>query len=388
MMKYSLHINKGIWHVSFYVKDVNGKRKQKCLSTGFKALNGKKEINKRKADEKAQLIVNEYENLTDSDYAKMTLDKYVNEWLNRDKQHISVTTYDKYKHMLDKHITPYFSKLGIPVINIKPIHLENYCNEKINEGLSSTTVLKHIGIISPALKDAVKNEYIRLNPCEYMNKPKRSKYSPSYYDVEQLRKLISVCTGTPIETPVILGITLGLRRSEILGLRWSAIDFDNNTITINQKAVSAKVDGKLETLISNQLKTEASNSTFVMNDDLKNYLLITKDKQSNYIRETNEFLDYVCVNEVGQLLKPDYITSKFNKTLKQNQLPHIRFHDLRHSCISLLANNSNFSMKQVQAYARHSNFLTTANIYSHVNDEFKKIELDSITSNLKLGINS
>ena len=59
-MKYSLHINKGIWHVSFYIKDVNGKRKQKCLSTGFKALNGKKEINKRNANEKAQLIIKEY----------------------------------------------------------------------------------------------------------------------------------------------------------------------------------------------------------------------------------------------------------------------------------------------------------------------------------------
>lgn len=387
-MKYSLHINKGIWHVSFYVKDVNGKRKQKCLSTGFKALNGKKEVNKRKAEEKAQLIVNEYDNLTDSDYVKMTLDKYVAEWLSRNKQHISVTTYDKYKHMLNKHISPYFSKLNICIRDIKPIHLENYCNQKLNEGLSSTTVLKHIGIISPALKDAVKNEYIRLNPCEYMNKPKRSKYSPDYYDASQLRTLISVCMNTPIEIPVILGITLGLRRSEILGLRWSAIDFNNNTITINQKAVSAKIDGKLKTIISNQLKTESSNSTFIMNDDLKKYLLAIKDKQIDYIRETNEYLDYICVNEIGQLLKPDYITSKFNKILKLHNLPHIRFHDLRHSCISLLANNSDFSMKQVQAYARHSNFLTTANIYSHVSDDFKKTELDSITSNLGLGINS
>lgn len=387
-MKYSLHINKGIWHVSFYIKDVNGKRKQKCLSTGFKALNGKKEINKRKADEKAQIIIKEYEGLTDCDYVKMTLDKYVADWLNRNKSHISVTTYDRYVSMLNKHITPYFSTIGLTIRDIKPIHLETYCDTKLAEGLSSTTVLKHIGLVSPAFKDAVKNEYIRLNPCEYMDKPKRAKFIPNYYNAEQLKKLICVCKDTPIEVPVILGITLGLRRSEILGLRWSAIDFSNNIININQKVVSAKVDGKLQIVISKELKTDASEDVFVMNDDLKEYLLLLKQKQSEYVRETKEYVDYVCINKVGDLLKPDYVTSKFSDILRQYDLPPIRFHDLRHSCITLLANNKNFSMKQVQAYARHSNFLTTANTYSHVNNDIKKTELDSITAQLGEVLNS
>ncbi len=91
--------------------------------------------------------------------------------------------------------------------------------------------------------------------------------------------------------------------------------------------------------------------------------------------------DYVCVNAIGDLLKPDYITSKFKKLLKVNSLPPIRFHDLRHSCISLIANDSRFSMKQIQNYARHANFLTTANVYSHTNIDVKQEELDSITAN-------
>lgn len=285
--------------------------------------------------------------------------------------------------MLNKHITPYFSALGLTIREIKPIHLERYCSAKIAEGLSSTTVIKHIGLIRPALKDAVKNGYIRTNPAEYMTKPKKAKVEMHYYDEEQLKKLLSIAMGTSIEIPVVLGIMLGLRRSEIIGLRWSAIDFDNMILSINQKAITGMVNGKTQTIISKTLKTDASESDFKLNADLCDYLKSLKEKQSQYIRETKEFMDYVCINEVGDLLKPDYITSKFRKLLKAHNMPHIRFHDLRHSCISLLANDSRFSMKQVQDYARHASFLTTANTYSHTNIEVKKLELDSITENFK-----
>ncbi len=383
MIKYSLHINKGIWHVSFYLKDINGKRKQKQLSTGFKAYNGRKEINKSKADKKAQEIVASFDGLTLTECTGWTLDKYVADWLERDKAHISLTTYDKYVSMLNKHITPYFSALGLPIKDIKPIHLERYCTAKINEGLSPTTVIKHIGLIRPALKDAVKNAYIRLNPAELMQKPKKAKTETHYYNADELQKLLSAAMGTPIEVPVVLGIMLGLRRSEIIGLRWSAIDFDKMILSINQKAITGMVEGKTQTVISTTLKTDASESDFKLNADLCDYLKALKEKQRIMPRETKEYMDYVCVNAVGDLLKPDYITSKFRKLLKTNNLQPIRFHDLRHSCISLLANDSRFTMKQIQDYARHANFLTTANIYSHTDIDIKKDELDSITDNFK-----
>ena len=179
----------------------------------------------------------------------------------------------------------------------------------------------------------------------------------------------------------VLGIMLGLRRSEIVGLRWSAIDFDKMILSIKQKAITGMVDGKTQTVISSTLKTDASESDFKLNAELCSYLKALKDKQRTMPRETKAFMDYVCINAVGELLKPDYITSKFKKLLEANNLPPIRFHDLRHSCISLLANDSRFSMKQIQDYARHANFLTTANVYSHTNIEVKKDELDSITAN-------
>ena len=384
MIKYNININKGIWHVSFYVKNIDGKRKQKQLSTGFKAFDKKgRQINKRKAEEKAAEIVSQFEDLTESDCVKWTLDRYVADWLERNKPRLSITTYDKYLNILSKHIKPYFSEQKLTIRDIKPVHLERYCKVKSEEELSPTTILKHIGLIQPALKDAVKNGYIRSNPVDLMTKPKRDKPKTNFYNAEQLDTLLHSVIGTPIEVPVILAVTLGLRRSEIIGLRWSAIDFDNKILSINQKAVSGMIDSKSKTVISSDLKTNESESKFRLNNDLCYYLQSVRQKQSDYIRETDEYIDYVWIDEVGNLLKPDYITSKFRKILKNSSLSPIRFHDLRHSCISLLANNSRFSMKQVQDYARHANFLTTANIYSHTDIDIKELELNSITENFR-----
>ena len=117
-----------------------------------------------------------------------------------------------------------------------------------------------------------------------------------------------------------------------------------------------------------------------MNDTLYNYLKTLKAEQEVMIRETNAYKDFVCVNAVGTLILPDSITHYFTKLLDKNDLPHIKFHALRHSCISLLANNTAFTMKQIQDYAGHGDFLTTFNVYSHTDDSAKKTEMDYITS--------
>ena len=127
-------------------------------------------------------------------------------------------------------------------------------------------------------------------------------------------------------------------------------------------------------------KTDSSVRSFTMNDALYNYMKALKAKQDVMPRETKAYMDFVCVNAVGALITPDAITLQFRKLLDRNNLPHIKFHALRHSCISLLANNNAFSMKQIQDYAGHSDFLTTFNVYSHTDDSAKKTEMDYITS--------
>ena len=99
------------------------------------------------------------------------------------------------------------------------------------------------------------------------------------------------------------------------------------------------------------------------------------------IRITKEFVDYVCVNPIGERIRSDQVTHKFYRLLKEKGMRPIRFHDLRHSCISLLVKN-NFNMKSVQEYARHADFTLTANTYAHLENDVKLDEINSITSML------
>lgn len=382
MVKGTLHINKGIWHVSFCLYDTNGKRHQKQLSTGVKALNSKGTVisgSKKKATEKMNEILESYDGLSYDKSAEILLSDYVADWIERNRISISGTTYDNYRHMLEKHIKPYFDDLKITVKKVKPADIERYSAYKLDT-LSPNTIVKHIRLISPALQDAVKNNVVKSNAALLANKPKIRKPKNNYYSAQELRHMLMMFNDSPIKIPVFLATIFGLRRSEVLGLTWSDIDFRNRTLSINKVAVRMKVNGKLRTVVKEETKTEDSARTFPLNDALCNYLLHLKEIQERYIRETNAYLDFICINEVGDLLKPDYVTSVFNKTLKRANMQHIRFHDLRHSCLSILANNSNFTMKQVQDYAGHSNFLTTANIYSHVDINSKIAEVNTLTN--------
>ena len=378
MLKGSLQVNKGIYHVSFRVVDKNGKRIQKQLSTGIKAEKG----NKRKAEKRMQEILEQWEGIT-AVAEKPLLCDYIADWIERDRSRVQITTYDGYKHMLNKYIYPYFKNTRLKVQDVKPIHIEKYCAERISDGLSSNSVIKHFAVIRTALQDAAKNGIIKTNPADLAEKPKRVKPKHDYYNKDELQKLLSVVKGTNIEMPVFLAVVFGLRRSEAVGLRWSAINFDEMTLTICNKVTRGVVDGKVTEIESDTLKSETSNRTFMMNNAVRKYLEDVRNRQNQYARISNKYLDYVCVNEIGDLIKPDYVTHKFNDLLADNNMRHIRFHDLRHSCLTLLHRKVH-DLKEVKEYAGHADISTTANIYVHTGLEEKQVNIDILTTLLAI----
>ncbi len=378
MIKWSLQVNKGIYHVSFRVTNKNGKRIQKQLSTGIKAVKG----NKRTDEMKAQEIVDKWEGIVAvTDNALMC--DYVLDWVERDKVRVQITTYDGYKHMLNKHIYPYFKNTRLNIQDVKPMHLEKYCADKIADGLSPNTVIKHLAIIRTAMQDAVKNGIIRTNPVDWVEKPKRTKPKHDFYNKAELLKLLSVSKGTNIELPIFLAVVYGLRRSEALGLMWSAVDFDNNTLTICNKVTRGMVDGKVTDIASDTLKSDTSNRIFLMNEDVRNYLTSVRKQQEQSARRSNDYIDYVCVNEIGERIKADYVTHKFKDLLIENNMRLIRFHDLRHSNGSFML-SLGFNMKQVQEWLGHADFTITANTYAHIDLTEKKTAIDAITSQLAI----
>lgn len=286
MINWSLQINKGIYHVSFRLTDKSGKRIQKQLSTGFKAIKG----NKRKAEAKAQEIVDKWEGITAVTDNSLLCD-YIADWVERDKARVQITTYDGYKHMLNKHIYPYFKNTRLNIQDVKPMHIEKYCTDKIDSGLKPNTVIKHFAIIRTAMQDAVKNGIIRINPADLAEKPKKAKPKNDFYNKDELQKLLAISKGTNIEIPIFLAIVYGLRRSEILGLTWSAIDFEKNTLTICNKVTRGMINGKMTDIASNTLKSDSSNRTFFMNEDVRNYLENVRNIQNQRPKRTNEYID-------------------------------------------------------------------------------------------------
>ena len=363
----------GHYTVILKYKDASDKRRQKWITTGIPIKNGKRKAEKRMAE-----LIAEYSDAPITEPSKMLLCDFIKEWVESSEGRLSPPTYTSYESMINKHIYPYFKEAKVLLINVTTDIIQKYYNTKLKEGLSKNTVVHHHGVIRAALQYAVTspNRLIKANPCDDATKPKRTKYYGEFYTALEMQSLLLVARGEPIEVPIFLAAYFGLRRSEVLGLKWNALDLSGGTLTVKHKIVRAQKDGKIAIHATDDLKTEASYRVLQLEQSLIDYLTTVEQRQEDNRKRNGDchihkYDDYVCVNELGDLIKPDYVTDKFRKILKQNDLKHIRFHDLRHSCASLLL-SLGYTMKEVQEWLGHSNYLTTANLYSHVDPRNKK----------------
>lgn len=377
----SLQIKSDIYYAVLNFKDEFGKRKQKWVCLNMPVKN-----NKRKAEQRLTELLAENEDTAYVEPTKTLFCDYLMDWVETSKSRVQVTTYDNYVCMLNHHIYPYFKRLGLTLNKITPSVIQKYHTDKLAEGLSPNTVIKHHAIIRSALQQAYKTKLVKENVADLVEKPKRTKYHGNYYNAEEMKTLLAIAKGSTIETPIYLAAYFGLRRSEVIGLRWEAVDFTNCTITVKHKVVRAKQDGKMTVHATDDLKTQASYRMLPLNDTLLTYLQELKVRQErnrkrNGSSHNHEFDGYVCVNEMGDLINPDYVTSTFEKIISSNDLKHIRFHDLRHSCASLLL-ALGYSMKDIQEWLGHSNYQTTANLYSHVDPKNKRNMIQGLSNAL------
>ena len=219
-----------------------------------------------------------------------------------------------------------------------------------------------------------------------MERPKVNKYVGSYYDSNELKTLFEAVKGDSIELHVLFGAYYGLRRSEVVGLKWNAIDFEKDTLTIKHTVTDVFHDGRKITIEKDRAKTKSSLRTLPLMPLFKERLLKHKQEQEKYRKlcgnsYNTEHADYIMVNEMGKRLSPNYITRRFSLVLAQNGLKKIRYHDLRHSCASLLLANG-VPMKEIQEWLGHSDFSTTANIYSHLDYSSKVSSANTIAAAL------
>lgn len=169
-----------------------------------------------------------------SDYLK----KYVPLTLKR-KKRIEATTYSSYVGNINNPIAPYFKEKGITLGELKAKDIQTFYDIQL-ERVTPNTVIHYHAIIRLSLCYARKMGYIRENPIEEVDKPEKNQFVGKFYNSEELSEVIKITRGTRLELPVIFGGFYGLRRSEIVGLRWSAIDFDNDIFYVNHTVTDRK----------------------------------------------------------------------------------------------------------------------------------------------------
>lgn len=272
--------------------------------------------------------------------------------------------------MIKARIRPYFAPLGLQLREVTPQHIEDFYQSILADDCTTNTVIHYHAIIRKALQTAVKKDILLKNPADKVERPKKQKFIADYYRLEELEQLFEATKDHPFSLLIQMTAFYGLRRSEALGLRWDAIDFERNTITIRHIVTTAKVDGKYEIIREDRAKTKSSLRSLPLVGNIREKLLALKEQQKENKRicgncYNREYDGYVFVDAMGNIFNPRNLSSNFSKLLEMNGLRHIRFHDLRHTCASLLLSNG-ISMKQIQIWLGHSTFSTTADIYAHL----------------------
>lgn len=364
---------KGSWSISIYLgKD---KKTNKKKYKWYTVRGDKKDAEKFLTEKLRELDTGTF-----IDSKDINVRQYLDFWYEQHcLNNLSPTTYESYRRNLDNYI---LEELGhIKLEDLKPMHLQFFYTKCSKKGLSNKTILYFHRIIHCALNQAMKWQFIIRNVADCVDTPKPEKYKPLVLSNKETAELINVISNTDIYIPVMIAIYTGMRRGEILGLTWKNIDLAQGTLNVVQ-ALYPTENG----LIFSSPKTENSIRKISMPLTLINILKEYKIKQQtikNRLGNNYNDLDLVCSQIDGNPIHPTRLNHKFRDLLKQNNLPLIRFHDLRHTHASLLL-KEHVEPKVISERLGHSNIRITLDIYSHIYEETNMEVADTFDKLLKI----
>ena len=362
-----LEVIKGIYHMKLSWVSAEGKRQRKSKSTELPERGNKKRAQDMLIDfqreQEAELVAN------GNSVKDILFTDYMKQWLEKMRLQIRPTTYSGYEDNIYGVIIPYFKPMKLKLTEVTPKHIQDFYTKQ-RQRVKGSTVKSYHANIHKAFKDARKLQLIDSNPMECVDPPKKEPYHGQTYTVEEAQKILALVSDTIFEIPITMMLFYGLRREEAIGLKWHNIDFENNTFLIAHTVTETSLDGHLQVIKEDLTKNSSSYRSLPLVDPVKKLLLEKKQSiqefrklfRRSYCRKD---ADYVCVNEMGELIKPRTLSDNFKRIIRQNKIRNLRLYDCRHTAASIMLKNG-VNMKQIQMILGHSDYSTTANIYSHL----------------------
>lgn len=352
---------KNSWAVVIFLgRDPDGKQHRK-----WHTVRG----TRRDAQRELARLMNEINTGAYVEPARISLAEYLDRWLlDYAKPKVAGTTYDRYQEMIESHIKPALGTYALP--KLAPLHIQGFYSRALASGrkdgkggLSPQTVLHFHRLLHKALAQAVKWQLLARNPVDAVEPPKPKPQEMQVLDEGETATLLRQLEGSRLYVPVLLAVTTGLRRGEILGLRWADVDLARKSITVAQ-SLERTVDG----LKFKSPKTHRSRRAVSLPAMTVEALRAHRAKQGEerlMIGADYDDNDLVCPGLGGSPWRPDVFSASFAKAIRRMAIRQVRFHDLRHSHATHLL-RAGVHPKVVSERLGHSRVGITLDTYSHV----------------------
>ena len=320
---------------------------------------------------------------------KVTLGEWLDTWLqDYKKTTLRPTTYDSYEMVVRHHIKPTLGPLLLR--DFRPEHLQRYYNDKIQSGLDARTIKLHHKVLSNALLQGEKNQLVLRNVCRLVEPPRQTRKEMQTLTLEQITtQLFPAIKEVRFSAAIHLAFTTGLRRGELLGLRWKDVDLRTGVINVRQAVTRVKDHDTGRTYLDFcEPKTPQSRRSIPLTG--ASILELKRHK----IRQTEERLllgpgyadhDLVFCREDGKPVDPRTLNNHFTKAIKKAGLPHIRLHDARHTFATLLLEQG-VAAKVAQTILGHGSIAMTLDTYSHVSTDLEKQAVAKLEEALAIGL--
>lgn len=301
------------------------------------------------------------------------LEDFAKDWIADNKGNWSAYTTAHYQDLLNSRILPAMGRMKLS--RVTPSTIQRFYRELQqpgarkdglkDRGLSGKTIHEYHVILSGIFKHALRLQLVATNPVERVTPPKISTPERAYYTPEQARAMLDALEAAPLSrrAGVCLALFGGLRLGEIAGLEWKHLDFDHNCVHIRQASKYVPGMG----VITKEPKTRSGRRTVDLPQEIMDLLKAHRIEQARQRLAMGPLwvdTDRVFTQDNGKGVFPDSLSQWWRAFLEDNGLPHIRFHDIRHTCATLLLANG-IDMKTVSVRLGHSKVSTTMDIYAH-----------------------